>query len=232
MTQKIVTTYFELWREDLGLILRKFQAWHLNTRFYFLKIFVFFVFINDAAYWFAIGTAYPEIFAGKELEHYIKVQIPVALLGALFDSLSLYITLVVVRRALLSRSNFSYISHLSIDILIAIAATFWVLFVFSISGWIVSFMPTETIVKTNLKANMETNVKTKKQVAVKPESLKARNKVYKERAIAAVKNPTGKEEMRNIYFGIVMGFSAIIPTCVHIISALFSLRFYLKYKYT
>ena len=206
--------YFDLWREDLGQILRKFQTWRLNTNFYLFKVFIFFVFINDIAYWFAIATAYPEIFSGNELEHYIKVQIPVALLGALFDSLSLYITLIVVRRALLSRSNLSYISHLSIDVLIAIAATFWVLFVFSVSGWIVSFIPSETIVKIE------------KKVAAKPESLKARNKVYKERVISAVKNPTGKEEMKNIYFGLVMGCSAIIPTCAHIFCALFSLRFF------
>ena len=212
--------YFDLWREDLGQILRKFQTWRLNTKFYFLKVFIFFVFINDISYWFAIATAYPEIFSGDELDHYIKVQVPVAFLGALFDSLSLYVTLIVVRRALLSRSNISYISHLSIDVLIAIAATFWVLFVFSISGWIVSFIPTEIIVET------------KKQVVAKPESLEARNKVYKERAVAAVKNPTGKEEMKNIYFGIVMGLSAIIPTCAHIFCALFSLRFFLHREKT
>ena len=155
----------------------------------------------------------------KEVWHYAKVQVPVALLGALFDSLSLYITILVIRRALISRSNLSYISHLSIDILIAIAATFWVLFVFSVSGWIVSFMPTEEII-----------IQSEKKMISKPESLEARNKVYTDRAKAAIKNPTGREEMRNIYFGIVMGFSAIIPTCVHIFCALFSLRLFLKHK--
>ena len=220
MMAKGGSVYFDLWREDLGQILRKFQTWRLNTKSYFLKVFIFFVFINDISYWFAIATAYPEIFSGDELDHYIKVQVPVAFLGALFDSLSLYVTLIVVRRALLSRSNISYISHLSIDVLIAIAATFWVLFVFSISGWIVSFIPTEIIVET------------KKQVVAKPESLEARNKVYKERVVAAVKNPTGIEEMKNIYFGIVMGLSAIIPTCVHIFCALFSLRFFLHREKT
>ena len=95
--------------------------------------------------------------------------------------------------------------------LIAIVATFWVLFVFSISGWLVSFIPI------------------KSEIA-KHESLEDRNKAYADRAFAAIKNPTGKEEMRNIYFGIIMGFSAMIPTCVHIFSALFSLRFFLGLK--
>ena len=50
---------FDVWREDLSLILEKFQAWRFNTRFCFLKVFIFFVFINDFAYWFAIATASP-----------------------------------------------------------------------------------------------------------------------------------------------------------------------------
>ena len=214
MMAKGDSVYFDMWREDLGQILKKFQAWRLNTKFYFLKVFIFFVFINDIAYWFAIATAYPEIFSGNELEHYIKVQIPVSLLGALFDSLSLYITLFVVCRALLSRSNISYISHLSIDVLIAIAATFWVLFVFSISGWIVSFIP-----------NVSKEV-------IKSESLVERKEVYADRAVAAINNPTGEEEMKNIYFGIVMGFSAIIPTSVHLFCSIFSLRFFLHREKT
>ena len=204
--------YFDIWRKDLGLFLEKFQSWRRSTRFYFLKVFIFFVIINDIAFWFAIVTAYPEIITSEiELLHYTKVQVPVALLGALFDSLSLYITLVVVRHALLSCSNILYISHLSIDMLIAIVATFWVLFVFSISGWLVSFIPI------------------KSEIA-KHESLEDRNKAYADRAVAAIKNPTGKEEMRNIYFGMIMGFSAIIPTCAHIFCALFSLRFFLELK--
>lgn len=213
--------YFDLWREDLALFFKTFQKWRLNTKCYFLKVFIFFVLINDIAYWFAITTAYPEIFAAeKEFLYYLEVQVPVAFLGALFDSLSLYVTILVVRQALISRSNLSYISHLSIDFLIAVAATFWVLFVFSISGWIVSFMPTEKEVVS----------KSEPLPVVKPQSLELRNKVYTDRAIAAINNPTGKEEMKNIYFGIVMGLSAIIPTCVHIFCGLFSLRLFFKTK--
>ena len=200
--------YFDVWREDLAAILGKFETWRIDTNFYFLKVFIFFVLINDLAYWFAIATAYSEILTKQdELVYYSKVQFPVALLGALFDSLSLYITLLVVRRALFARSNLSYISHLSVDLIIAVLATFWVLFVFSISGWVVSLMPSDEIVA---------------------ESLEERNKVYTDRAISAINNPTGEEEMKNIYFGIVMGLSAIIPTCIHLFYAIFSLRFFLK----
>ena len=116
--------YFDVWRKDLRGMLEKFQAWRSNTGHYFLKIFIFFIFLNDLAYWFAIATAYPELLSGDEFLHYSKVQIPVAILGALFDSLSLCVTLVVVRRALRSPSNLSYISHLGIDLLIASATLF------------------------------------------------------------------------------------------------------------
>ena len=209
--------YFDLWREDLKVMLEKFQAWRTNTGHYFLKIFIFFIFLNDLAYWFAIATAYPELLSGDEFLHYFKVQIPVAILGALFDSLSLYITLVVVRRALRSPSNLSYISHLSIDLLIAIAATFWVLFVFSISGWLVSFFPVQKTVEVKLADN---------------ETLSDRGKLYEKRVADAINNPTGENELKNIYFGIVMGLSAMIPTAVHISCALFSMRLFFRHGET
>ncbi|MFT4580212.1 MAG: hypothetical protein ACI9UO_003067 [Nitrospinales bacterium] len=224
--QKNDPVYFDIWREDLSLILEKFQAWRFNTRFYFLKVFIFFVVINDLAYWFAIATAFPKIITGDDLAHYSKVQIPVAILGALFDSLSLYITILVVGNALRSRSNLSYISHLSIDALIAIAATFWVLFVFSISAWIVGFMPDDP--KPVVKKEIQIEPLVKKEIQVEPQTLSSRGKLYEGRVVAAINNPTGDNEMKNIYFGIVMGFSAIIPTVVHISCALFSLRLFLQ----
>ena len=109
---------------------------------------------------------------------------------------------------------------MSIDLLVAVAASFWVLFVFSISGWIVSFMP----------VSQENIVSKEVQVITQPESLETRNMVYANRVAATLTNPTGDEEMRNIYFGIVMGLSAMLPTCLHIFSALFSLRFFLHSK--
>lgn len=210
------SVYFNVWRKDLGRVLEKFHAWRFNTRFYLLKVFIFFVFVNDVAYWFAIATAFPELIIEEDaFRHYSKVQAPVAVLGALFDSFSLCVTIWAVRGALQSRSNFSYVSHLSIDLLIAVAAAFWVLFVFSVSAWIISFVPIEP------KAVVHN------QTDVKQQTLADRGKLYEGRVVAAIKNPTGPDEMRNIYFGVVMGFSAIIPTAVHMLCAVFSMRFLL-----
>jgi len=67
----------------------------------------------------------------------------------------------------------------------------------------------------------------KNEIHVEAQSLSDRGKLYEGRVAAALNNPTGDSEMKNIYFGIVMGFSAIIPTAVHISCALFSLRLFL-----
>ena len=44
MMAKEDSVYFDLWREDLGQILRKFQTWRLNTNFYFFKVFILFTY--------------------------------------------------------------------------------------------------------------------------------------------------------------------------------------------
>ena len=168
-----------------------------RTFIFYPGLFIFFVLINDLCYWWAMGTAFPELLYGNSFQYYYKVQFPVAVLGALFDSLSFFVTLIIVRKALQASSKENFIGHLSIDLIIAILAAFWVLFVFSISGWIINF--TETA--SNL-AN---------------ETLSDRNAMYQERVVAAVKEPT--RNARNIYFGIVMGISAMIPTTIHLFMA-------------
>jgi len=120
------------------------------------------------------------------------LQFPVGFLGGLFDSASLIITLYIVKRALHSPSNFTYLLHLSVDIFIAVCATLWVLFVFSFSGWLIGF------------------------ITQQPESLIDRSLIYEERFVSALQNPSGKNELKNIYFGLVMGCSAMIPTMVHL----------------
>ena len=88
--------------------------------------------------------------------------------------------------------------------------------VFSISGWLVSFFPAEKTVHEQVTAQ------------VNKETLSDRGKLYEKRVAAAINNPTGEDERKNIYFGIVMGLSAMIPTAVHIFCALFSMRLFLR----
>ena len=84
-------------------------------------------------------TAFPELFVGQFGEYYFKIQFPEATLGALFDSLSFFVTLHIIKKALTSRSASHFIGHLPIDLVIALLATLWVLFVFSFSSWLIRY---------------------------------------------------------------------------------------------
>ena len=99
-------------------------------------------------------------------------------------------TLYIIRRALQAKRTAEYIAHLSIDAVIAVLATFWVLFVFSFSGWLVKLLEDAPIV------------------------LSSRNDEYEKMLVDAIANPY--DNWRNIYFGIIMGISASLPTCLHI----------------
>ncbi len=141
-------------------------------------------------YWWAMFTAFPELTRGSAGVHYFKIQFPVGFLGALFDSLSFFITLFIIRRALRIQHSLQYFGHLSLDFVIAVLATFWVLFVFSFSGWLISLIDST------------------------PQALAARNEEYEQMLVEAIARPT--DNLRNIYFGLIMGVSAILPTAVHI----------------
>jgi hypothetical protein len=75
---------------------------------------------------------------------------------------------------------------------IAVLATFWVLFVFTFGGWMISIWESA------------------------PEQLADRGTKYTNRAIQAIQDPTGRENAKNIYFGLIMGVSAALPTLLHI----------------
>jgi hypothetical protein len=135
-------------------------------------------------------TAFPQYIHGIEGTHYFLLQFPVGFLGAIFDSFSFFVTIFIIRRALNCVSSSEYIAHLSLDLVIALFATCWVLFVFSFSGWLICLF--------------ETN----------PELLSVRNEQYGQRLVGAMASPS--DNIRNIYFGIIMGISASLPTFIHI----------------
>ncbi|MBS1259457.1 MAG: hypothetical protein MAG551_02529 [Candidatus Scalindua arabica] len=157
---------------------------------FYPSLFLFFIFINIACYWWALFTAFPEFTRGIEGQHYFKVQFPVGFMGALFDSLSFFVTLYIIRRALRAKKNLEYVSHLSLDLVIAILATFWVLFVFSFAGWLVHLIESVR------------------------QDLGGRTEDYGRMLVDALANPFANK--RNIYFGLIMGVSAMLPTCGHL----------------
>lgn len=193
-----------IWKRSLARLLNYYETNRGSLITFFPKLFLFFTLLNMSCYWLALLTAYPEEAFGNERAHYFLLQFPVGILGALFDSLSFFITVWIAKRALKTTSLASYIAHLSVDVVIAIIATWWVLFVFSFSGWLISI------------------------VQHSPESLATRADVYESRVIEAVQNPTNRQNLKNIYFGIVVGISAMLPTFTHLFLSVRAAGIYLR----
>ena len=197
----MLTDTIIIWRLDLNRLILYYKNKKSQIEHYFIYLFLFFVILNISCYWFAMITAFPNLVFGSTFGYYFKIQFPVGILGALFDSLSFFITIYIIQKALKTTNDKVYIAHLSIDVLIAILATFWVILVFIVSGWIVSFFETlNQPIEMIEQYNHETN-------------LLERTNQYANTVNDAVKNPT--RNLQNIYFGIIMGLSAMIPTSIH-----------------
>lgn len=181
-----------IWRDALHQVLDVYERKRGSIKVFFPLLFLFFVVLNIACYWWAIYTAFPFYMQTHEASHYVKLQIPVGFLGALFDSVSFFVTIWIIKRALASTKTSEYVFHLSLDLLIAVLATLWVLFVFSFGGWLISLWESA------------------------PEQLAERGNKYTTRAAQAIQDPTGQENAKNIYFGLIMGISAALPTCLHL----------------
>ena len=207
----MINQIISYWRKDLNRALLFYESKRSHGDSFFLYLFIFFVSLNIVCYWFAMVTAFPSLVFGKTFGYYFKVQFPVGILGALFDSVSFSLTIFIVRRALLTVSTRIYIAHLSIDLVIAVLATFWVILVFIISGWAVSLLETlgqsEELIQTY---DHETNInkRTSKYVTTVNDALKSPSK-----------------NIQNIYFGLIMGISAMLPTMIHFIMFLKSFSY-------
>tara|TARA_B100001093_G_C26709480_1_gene962763 strand:+ start:287 stop:934 length:648 start_codon:yes stop_codon:yes gene_type:complete len=180
-----------IWRDSLHTILDLYERKRGRLLLFLPCLFLFFILLNITCYWWAIYTAFPFYMETHEASHYVKLQVPVGFFGALFDSLSFFVTIWIIKRALAAQKTSQYVIHLSLDLFIAILATLWVLLVFTFSGWLISLWENA------------------------PEQLADRGVKYTSRAVQAIKDPAGRENIKNIYFGLIMGVSAALPTCFH-----------------
>lgn len=195
-----------IWKQSLAKLLAFYDTKRGPLKTFFPKLLSFFIVLNISCYWWAIITAYPHEAFGPKSGYYFFVQFPVGFLGALFDSLSFFVTIYIARRALRTTSTLSYIAHLSVDVIIAIVATWWVLLVFSLSGWLIAW------------------------IQQSPESLTQRSYQYEQRLMKAVTNPTKGDNLKNIYFGIIMGISAFLPTWTHLTLSMRSIFLHQRQK--
>ena len=146
------TTVFSRWRDSLRGLLIVYEQQRHRRRGFIGALFLIFVAVNIICFWVALATAFWTLIPGSGT-YYLKLQIPVGLLGACFDLVSLYFTVAIVKRALKTRGNLEYIAHLSLDLALAVAAMFWVLFVFTFSGWLVRTMGTPETTSLSLETS-------------------------------------------------------------------------------
>ncbi len=210
----MLNNIISIWRSDLERVLYYYTKKRSIIDNFFWYLFCFFIFINITCYWFAMISAFPELVFGPTFKYYFKIQFPVGILGSLFDSLSFFVTIYIIKKAIVSFNNKIYLAHLSIDFLIAVLATFWVIFVFIISGWAVSYLDTVGhSIETIESYDHETNIN-------------KRTDKYLNSVNDALQNPS--KNKKNIYFGIIMGLSAMIPTIIHL--TMFFRSFYFAMK--
>ncbi|MDH3240549.1 MAG: hypothetical protein OEO83_07770 [Alphaproteobacteria bacterium] len=137
-------------------------------------------------------TTYPGLLRGPKASEYAVMSFPIAVLGAAFDCLSLVATLFIVRKALQSAGNKAFLAYLSVDLVLAVLAGLWVLFAFIVSGWLVS------------------------HVLSVPETVAERSDLYQWRLESLMDQPLRPDNLRNLYFGVMMGASALLPTLFHL----------------
>lgn len=177
------------WRKGLETLVILYEIYQPRTSWFTLRIFVFFTMTNIVCYWLALSTAFPSLLVSYKAHEYFWLQIPVGFMGASFDTASFFITIWIAKNALSSTKTWTFILHLSLDLVIAFLATMWVVLVFIVSGWAMSY------------------------ILGNPEQLSDRSSVYQGRLLQALLHPF--ENIRNIYFGLIMGISAALPSCIH-----------------
>lgn len=191
------------WRKSLESLLILYEIYRPIQKYFILKLFCFFILLNVLCYWLAISTAFPFLLVSPKAHEYVLLQFPVGVLGATFDTLSFFATVWIARNALRTVHTWQFVLHLSLDMLIAFLATMWVILVFVVSGWGISYF------------------------LGSPEILGERSSIYQGRLLQALLHPF--ENMRNIYFGMIMGFSAGLPSFLHVL-LFFRALFYLSFN--
>jgi hypothetical protein len=242
---------FVIWRRRLAAVLAFYETKRIQVRGFWPKLFGLFVLLNIACYWLALLTAFSERLERHNAMRYVLMEFPVGFLGALFDVFSLVVTVLIVRRALRTVSELSYLAHLSVDLGIAVLATCWVLIVFSVSGWIVDRLAPELAEQRRMVAVAPSETgRTAPALAPAPEPapgssmttaappgpaittslLTGRGRFYGQRLIDAITDPFAPDNLRNIFFGLLIGASAMLPTLLHVVLSLTSIMSTLSWR--
>jgi hypothetical protein len=187
------------WKIFLEKTLNWFSEKNEKTNYFHFKLAMFFIIVNFTFFWIGLYTTYPHLLESRKAIEYQLMSIPVSLMGATFDFLSLYITIWIAKFAVKSGKTSTYFKMIFIDLAIAILATFWILFAFISSGWIVNI------------------------ILENPETFNQRTELYERRLDKIFNNPLNSDNIKNLYFGILIGCSAFFPTLIHLSMAFTSI---------
>ena len=110
------------WRKGLETLVLLYDIYRPRTSWFTLRIFVFFTLTNIVCYWLALATAFPFLLVSHKANEYFWLQIPVGFMGASFDTASFFITIWIAKNALSSTKTWTFILHLSLDLVIAFLA--------------------------------------------------------------------------------------------------------------
>ena len=130
-----VSTWKGVWQQELFNILSFYQTYKTKHPFFFLRLLAFFFLVNAACYWLAVFSSFPGLLSDPV--RMFKIQLTVALLGGLFDSLSFFITIWLIQQASKAYNGLEFAGILSVDLIIAVIATAWVLLVVLLATWLV-----------------------------------------------------------------------------------------------
>ena len=248
-SQNNMLNWKNIWQRELVIILGVYQFFRNRNPLFFLYLLAFFFLVNSICYWLAIAASFPELI-NEQLLRMFKIQLPVALMGGLFDSLSFFVTIWLIRYASKASSGTKLVGILSLDLLIAAVATAWVLLVVIVSSWLIGPPELSAIEKsrTNVmetpslqkekgtdKFLVDNSTKPSSKQIVKSQPMKSKNIIvdeldakterntsfYQNVLVDALRNPLGK--LSYFIFGIIMGISTLLPTALHILMAFRSL---------
>ena len=104
-----------IWRDSLHTILDLYERKRGRLLLFLPCLFLFFILLNITCYWWAIYTAFPFYMETHEASHYVKLQVPVGFFGALFDSLSFFVTIWIIKRALAAQKTSEYFDKQKIN---------------------------------------------------------------------------------------------------------------------
>ena len=239
-----------VWRDRLRRLIGLYEAYRERTGAFWRILFVAFFCLNVVCYQIAIMTAFPDRAFGSDWLRYAFITIPVGILGAAFDCASFVVTLAIMRHAIRAKGKLIYLGHIAADIMVAVLATAWVLIVFAISTALVDFVlgpaaaplatpppvisgaPTPTSPGSPTAAGAASKAAPPKMLIETPspersikhaEFLANRAQGYGRRFAGAIDDPFSTRNLQNIYFGVVMGGSAMLPSLVHLYLGLASL---------